>query len=166
MTCSINCNMWGAVHKTFTWAVAEVETKKTSKEATWFKWCNSSLATRGWVLPLCLDYWTQRRRLSPARHVCFTESTRLCEPNTSLLQTDAGVLRARDQQQQFRWHSVPAAPFLKNTSVCMSLAQWEQTASFWACALICHDTVPFCSLKRVACSCHSALINYSIELLI
>lgn len=162
MTCFINCIMWGAVHKTFTWAVADVGTKKkkkTSKEATWFKCCNSSLVTPGWVLPLCLDYWTQHRRLSPARHVSFTESTRLCQPNTSLLQTDGGVLRARDQQQQFRWHGAPSARFLKNTSVCLSLVQRVQTASFRACALICYDTAPLCSLKRAACSCHSALIN-------
>lgn len=104
MTCSINCNMWGVVHKTFTHAVDEAG--KTSEEATWFKRGHLSSLTSGYMLPLCLDYWSQHRRLSSARHVWLTMLTCFCQLDTWLLQTEADARERRDERQS-RWYRTP-----------------------------------------------------------
>lgn len=162
MTCSINCNMWGVVHKTFTHAVDEAE--KISEEATWFKRGNLSSLTSGYTLPLCLDYWAQHRRLSSARHVWLTILTCFCQADTWFLQTEADARERRDERWS-RWYGtrplkdISISP--RSRKVFGKDARQSRTLHLGLCvsarcssrqlhskrwALISGDTVLFCSL--------------------
>lgn len=160
MTCSINCNMWGVVHKTFTRAVDEAE--KMSEEATWFKHGDLSSVTPGYTLPLCLHYWSQHRRLSSARHVRLTMPTCFCQLDTSLLQTDTDALElgggdevvqdpstGRHLGLSEEWKSVSKRHSSKPQPaerLCTTVHCSSRQLHSKPCTLISHDAVLFCSL--------------------
>lgn len=158
MTCSINCNMWGVVHKTFTRAVDEAE--KMSEEATWFKHGNLSSVTPGYTLPLCLHYWSQHRRLSSARSShnanMFLSAGYIASANRHWCSGAGGGDKVVQDPSTGRhlglseeWKSVSKRHSSKPQPaerLCATVHCSSRQLHSKPCTLISHDAVLFCSL--------------------
>lgn len=105
MMCSINCYMLN-IKDLHGWG------RKTEREATWFKCSHSSSVTPG-ALSLFPDYWLKHRRLSAARHCCY--SLCLCQlASASLWGEGDGCWLQRRQSGCLRW----------NCRMSVSLEEW------------------------------------------